>query len=201
MLSSSRFNYLIELTQKLIESVVRMRASYGAFPALIEEEHAMIRAHTYTDRLEAVCLEKTMLSAAVTECFEEMQQITHQLFTIWGDVDCEGVASFPGDLTNCVQMLEGIHAAISERQTELAAGVLSLQISRLREELDAFKELASKVKPQLEVNKLALTGIVRSYQDSTRLLFEMAEQAQATYSPQGTPSKSSEASSTIFVRA
>ncbi len=201
MLSSSRFNYLIELSQKLIGAVVRMRDSYAAFPSLIEEEHAMIKAHTYTDRLMEVCSEKNMLASQITECFEELQHITQQLFNIWGDVDCEGVAAFPGDLSNCLQMLEGIHRAVVERQSELAAGVLELQIGRLRDELLAFKAVSSSVKPQIELNKLALTGVVKSYQDSTRVLLELAEQAQATYSPQGTPSKSAEGASTIFVRA
>lgn len=201
MLSSSRFNYLIELSQKLILAVARMRQSYAAFPPLIEEEHAMIRAHTYTDRLSEICNEKTRLADGIAECFEELTQLTQQLFNIWGDVDCEGVAAFPGDLTNCVRMLEGIHSAIVERQTDLAAGVLSLQITRLQEEVKSFKDLSAVVKPQIEKNKIALTGIVKSYQDSTRVLFDLAEQAQATYSPQGTTSKASEGSSTIFVRA
>lgn len=201
MLSSSRFNYLIELTQKLIAAVSRMRSSYGAFPALIDEEHAMIRAHTYTDRLTAICDEKNLLASGITESFEELQQLAQQLFNIWGDVECEGSAAFPGDISNCIQMLQGIRSAIAERQSELAVGVLDLQITRLREELDEFKKLSAEVKPKLELNKTALTGIVRTYQDSTRLLFELAEQAQATYSPQGTPAKSSEGASTIFVRA
>lgn len=201
MLSSSRFNYLIELSQKLILAVARMRQSYAAFPELIEEEHSMIRAHTYTDRLQEICNEKTRLADEISECFEELTQLTQQLFNIWGDVDCEGVAAFPGDLTNCLRMLEGIHGAIVERQSELASGVLRLQIERLGDELLAFKTLSGEVKPQIERNRLALTGIVKSYQDSTRVLFDLAEQAQATYSPQGTTSKPSEGSSTIFVRA
>lgn len=201
MLSSSRFNYLIELSQKLILAVARMRQSYAAFPELIEEEHSMIRAHTYTERLQEICNQKTKLADEISECFEELTQLTQQLFNIWGDVDCEGVAAFPGDLTNCLRMLEGIHAAIVERQSELASGVLRLQIERLGDELQAFKTLSAEVKPQIERNRLALTGIVKSYQDSTRILFDLAEQAQATYSPQGTTSKPSEGSSTIFVRA
>lgn len=201
MLSSSRFNYLIELSQKLILAVARMRHSYAAFPELIEEEHAMIRAHTYTERLQEICNQKAKLADEISECFEELTQLTQQLFNIWGDVDCEGVAAFPGDLTNCLRMLEGIHAAIVERQSELASGVLRLQIERLGDELQAFKTLSAEVKPQIERNRLALTGIVKSYQDSTRILFDLAEQAQATYSPQGTTSKPSEGSSTIFVRA
>lgn len=201
MLSSSRFNYLIDLSQKLIAAVIRMRDSYAAFPSLIEEEHAMIKAHTYTDRLMEVCNEKNVLASQITECFEELQHITQQLFNIWGDVDCEGVAAFPGDLSNCLQMLEGIHRAIVERQSELAAGVLNLQVSRLRDELRAFRVTSDAVKPLIERNRLALTGILKSYQDSTRVLMELTEQAQATYSPQGAPSKPVDGTSTIFVRA
>jgi flagellar biosynthesis/type III secretory pathway chaperone len=201
MLNSSRFNYLIEISQKLILSVSRMRKCYGEFPALIDEEHTMIHAHTYTERLVEICKEKTLLADKVSETFEELTQLTQQLFTIWSDVDCEGVASFPGDLTNCVRMLESIHSAVVERHSHLAADVLGLQISRLQEEVQAFKDISAKVKPKIEQNRLALSGVVKSYQDSTRVLFELAEQAQATYSSQGTTSKSSEASSTIFVRA
>lgn len=201
MLSSSRFNYLIELSQKLILAVARMRRNYAAFPALIEEEHAMIHAHTYTDRLAEICHEKNQLAVDITQCFEELTQLTQQLFNIWSDVECEGVAAFPGDLTNCVRMLEGIHNSIVERQSDLASSVLSVQITRLRDEVQSFKDLSATVKPQIEKNRLALSGIVKSYQDSTRVLFDLAEQAQATYSPQGTTSKSSEGSSTIYVRA
>lgn len=201
MLSSSRFNYLIELTQKLIVAVARMRTGYAAFPQLIAEEHAMIRAHTYTERLVEVCNQKMMLASEISESFEELKHLTQQLFTIWGDVDCEGVAAYPGDLSNCVRMLEGIHGAIVERQSDLSSGVLRLQITRLEEELQIFKAVSAQVKPDIEKNRLALSGVVKSYQDSTRFLFELAEQAQATYSPQGTTSKPAEGSSTIFVRA
>lgn len=201
MLTSSRFNYLIEITQKILLAISKMRECYAAFPRLIDEEHAMIQSHHYTARLEAVCAEKTELAEAITQSFEELQQLSQQLFNIWGDVDCEGTAAFPGDLSNCIQMLEDIHKALAERQSELSGNVLALQISRLKEELAAFKKVAGSAKPKIELNRSALSGVVRSYQESTRILVELCEQAQATYSPQGTQTKSSSGTSTIFVRA
>jgi hypothetical protein len=201
MLSSSRFNYLIEITQKLIASVSEMRLAYDAFPGLIAEEHKMILAHTYSARLEEICAEKIVLSDRITAAFEELQQLAQQVFNIWGDADCEGAAAYPGDLSNCLGMLEGILLSVRERNTELAANVLALQIDRFRNEFERFKQTASGVKPALELNKSALSGVVRSYQDSTRVLVELCEQAKATYSPQGTQNKSSTGTSTIFVRA
>ena len=105
MLSASRFNYLIDITHKLTTAVVSMREAYAAFPKLVDEEHAMIMSHSYTPRLEAICAEKESLAVTITEAFEELQQLSHQVFSSWGDVDCEGVGSFPGDLSNCIQML------------------------------------------------------------------------------------------------
>ena len=130
-----------------------------------------------------------------------MQQLSQQVFNIWGDAECEGTAAYPGDLSNCIQMLEGIHNAIAERQSDLSSSVLALQISRLKEELVLFKNMAASVKPKLELNRSALNGVVRSYQESTRVMVELCEQAQATYSAQGTQNKSSTGTSTIFVRA
>jgi hypothetical protein len=201
MLSASRFNYLIEMTQKLIVSVTNMRLAYDAFPVLVAEEHRMILAHTYTPRLEEICAEKTSLAEQITAGFEELQQLAQQIFNIWGDVECEGVAAYPGDLTNCIGMLEGILQAVRDKNSDLATNVLSLQIRRLRDELDLFRKTASNVKPSLELNRSALNGVVRSYQDSTRALIDLCEQAQATYSSQGTQNKSSSGTSTIFVRA
>lgn len=201
MLSSSRFNYLIEITQKLIAAVTKMRSAYAAFPDLIAEEHAMIMSHTYTARMEAICAEKTSLSENITESFEELQQLAQQVFNIWGDVDCEGVAAYPGDVSNCIQMLEGIHKALVDRDSGLGTQVLDLQISRLKEEFAAFKALSAEIKPKLELNRSALSGVVRCYQDSTRMLIDLCEQAQATYSSQGTQNKPSTGTSTIYVRA
>jgi hypothetical protein len=201
MISSSRFNYLIEITHKLTLAVVKMRAAYADFPRLIDEEHAMIYSHTYTMRLETLCHEKTRLSEIITESFEELQQLSQQIFNIWGDMECEGTAAYPGDLSNCVKMLEGIHWAIVERNTDLASAVLELQIAKFREEFLSFKTLSSAIRPKIEMNRSALSGVVRSYQESTRVLFELCERAQATYSPQGTQNKASAGVSTIIVRA
>lgn len=201
MLSTSRFNYLIEITQKLIAAISKMRVAYAGFPDLIVEEHSMIMSHTYTPRLEEICAEKTALSESVIESFEELQQLAQQVFSIWGDVDCEGVAVFPGDVSNCIQMLEGIHKALMDRGSGLGTKVLDLQISRFNEEFSAFKTLSAQIKPKLELNRSALSGVVRCYQDSTRLLIELCEQTQATYSSQGTQNKPSTGTSTIYVRA
>jgi hypothetical protein len=201
MLTSSRFNYLIEITQKMIVALGEMRECYSAFPRLIDEEHAMIQAHRYSARLEEVCTEKTELSEMISQSFEELQQLSHQLFNIWADVDCEGTGVFPGDLSNCIQMLDAIQVAIVERHSEFASNVLALQVSRLKDEFAAFKKVAGEIKPKIELNRSALSGVVRSYQESTRVLAELFEQAQATYSPQGTQNKLSTGTSTIYVRA
>ncbi len=201
MMTASRFNYLIEITHKLIMSVSKMRAAYAHFPRIIDEEHAMIYSHTYTKRLEALCQEKTEIAALITEAFDSLQQLSQQVFTIWGDAECEGTAVYPGDLSNCIKMLEGIHKVVVERHGDLASSVLELQIAKFSEEFHAFKAQSIVVKPKIEMNRSALGGIVRSYQESTRVLFELCEQAQATYSPQGTQNKIGTGSSTIIVRA
>jgi hypothetical protein len=201
MMTASRFNYLIEITHKLIMAVIKMRNAYAGFPRLIDEEHSMIYSHTYTKRLEALCHEKTQLSEVITEAFEELQQLSQQVFTIWGDAECEGTAVYPGDLANCIKMLEGIHKVIVDRHRDLASSVLELQIAKFSEEFIAFKAQSLSIKPKIEMNRSALGGIVRSYQESTRVLFELCEQAQATYSPQGTQNKSATGTSTIVVRA
>jgi hypothetical protein len=151
--------------------------------------------------MEAICSEKTMLSDVIIESFEDLQQLSQQVFNIWGDVDCEGVAAYPGDVSNCIQMLEGIHKALVDRDSGLGTQVLELQISRFKEEFTAFKALSAQIKPKLELNRSALSGVVRCYQESTRALIELCEQAQATYSSQGTQNKPSTGTSTIYVRA
>jgi hypothetical protein len=201
MLTSSRFNYLIEITQKLLTAVARMRGAYSSFPDLIDEEHKMITTHQYTSRLEEIAFAKSALADEVSVLFDELQQLSQQIFTIWRDEECEGTAIFPGDLSNSIQMLTGIQQAMLERKSDLATNVLQLQISRLSEELEAFKAVASVVKPKIELNRSALSGVVRSYQESTRVMVELCEQAQATYSSQGTQNKASTGTSTIFVRA
>jgi hypothetical protein len=201
MLSSSRFNYLIEITQKLILAVDRMRDAYRSFPKLIAEEHKMVLSHTYTQRLEEICAEKSVLADDITAAFEEILQLAQQVFNIWGDAECEGSASYPGDLSNCVRMLEGILRSVRERGQGMGPEVLALQIDRLKESVDTFKSVATEVKPLVELNRSALSGVVRSYQESTRVLFELCEQAQATYSPQGVQTKAATGTSTIFVRA
>lgn len=201
MLSSSRFNYLVEIAQKLKQSILSMMSAYSKFPKLIEEEHKMIFSHTYTSRLEAICLEKTQLSDEITLAYEEMQQLSQQIYNIWGDLECEGIAAYPGDISNCIQMLEDIHTTLMSRGSSFSLSVLENQIFALKSEFTNFKNSMKQIKPKIELNKSALTGVVRSYQDSTRVLIELCEQAQSTYSSQGTQKKSSNGTSTIYVRA
>lgn len=201
MLTQSRFAYLVEISQKMIQAVQAMMSGYKKFPALISEEHAMIQAHTYGDRLEAVIHEKASAGEEISNAFEELQQLSQQLFSIWGEAECEGQAAYPGDLSNCVRMLEGIHLALSQRETGLAIGVLELQAGRLKEALDQFQKLMTDIKPQIELNRTAITTVAQNYQHSTRVLIEMCEQAQATYTPQGQQSKPTSGTSTIFVKA
>ena len=201
MLSQSRFSYLIELSQKLIVAVQSMMAGYQKFPRLIEEEHAMIRTHTYTDRLEEIVDEKMAVGDEITSAFEALQQLSQELFVIWGEAECEGQARYPGDLSNCIAMLEGIHLALSGRVTNLGLGVLDLQISRLKSTFAEFKIQVATIKPMIEVNRDAVSVIAQNYQNSTRVLLELCEQSQATYNPQGQQTRPSTGTSTIFVKA
>ena len=118
MLTSSRFNYLIEITQNILGAISEMRQCYAAFPKLVDEEHAMIQAHRYTVRLEEICKEKIELSEIISQNFSALHQLAHQVFIIWGELECEGSAVFPGDISNCIHMLDSIHATASERQSE-----------------------------------------------------------------------------------
>lgn len=201
MLTQSRFAYLIEISQKLISAVQSMMESYKGFLPLIEEEHAMIKAHTYTDRLQEVCAEKTQLSEEISRCFEDMQALSQQLYMIWGEAECEGQAAYPGDLSNCLAMLEGIHTRLKFSESALALGVLELQVHRLRDTVTAFKKIMDTVKPSIELNRTAITQVAQNYQASTRALIEMCEQAQATYTAQGQQARPSTGTSTIFVKA
>jgi hypothetical protein len=201
MLSQPRFSYLIEISQKMIEAVKVMRTCYQALPPLIEEEHAMIREHTYTPRLEQIAQDKMEFGLKIEASFEELQQLSQELFGIWNESDCEGQAAFPGDLSNCIAMLAGIHKALSVRESGLALNVLEIQVQRLRETVETFKACVDVIKPKLELNRLAISQVARNYQESTRILFEMCEAAQATYTAQGQQAKASTGSSTIVVKA
>jgi hypothetical protein len=201
MLTQSRFSYLIELSQSMLSSVQAMILQYRELPALVAEEHKMIQAHSYTSRLEEVMLRKVEIGDHISVAFEELQHCSQQLYIVWGEADCEGQAAFPGDLSNCISMLEGICCSLIGKSSEFSIGVLQLQISRLKEALADFTSLIKDVKPLLELNKTALSTIVQNYQMSTRALIDMCEQAQATYTPQGQQSKSSQGTSTIFVKA
>lgn len=201
MLTQSRFSYLIEISQKMIVAVQAMTVGYRKFPPLIEEEHAMIRAHTYTDRLEQVTEAKTLASEEIAAGFDSLQQLSQELFVIWSESECEGQARFPGDLSNCIAMLEGIHKTLSGRTGTLALGVLDLQISRLKEVFTEFKTLIAAIKPLIELNREAITTVAQNYQNSTRILLELCEQSQATYDPQGQQKRPSTGTSTIFVKA
>lgn len=200
MLTQARFSYLIELSQKMVVAVQAMASGYRKFPPLIEEEHAMIRAHTYTSRLEQITEEKHDAGEDVSQAFDALQQLSQELFVIWGEAECEGQARFPGDLSNCIAMLEGIHKALSGRVTGLALGVLELQVSRIKSAFEEFKALIAVIKPQIELNRDAITAVAQSYQNSTRVLLELCEQAQATYNPQGQTTRPSSGTSTIFVK-
>lgn len=201
MLTQSRFAYLIEISQKIIGAVQSMMAGYRGFPALISEEHEMVKAHTYTDRLEEIIQAKVELGEKISVSFEELQQLSQQLFSIWSEAECEGQAAYPGDLSNCVAMLEGIFVALKARETGFSMGVLELQVNRVKEVVLNFKAMMAEVKPQLELNRIAITQVSQNYQASTRALIEMCEQAQATYSPTGQQTKRSTGTSTIFVKA
>jgi hypothetical protein len=185
----------------MIESVQTMILLYGHLPDLINAEHEMIRVHTYGERLEGVLAKKTEIGASITSCFEDLQQLAQQLFGIWGEADCEGQAAYPGDLSNCVAMLEGITKALATRESGLALNVLTLQAERLKEKVSDFKSSMEKIRPLIELNRTAISQVAENYQTSTRILYEMYEQSQATYTSQGQQAKPTTTQSTIFVKA
>lgn len=201
MLNQSRFAYLIDITHKMIDAVERMIAGYNLFPSLVEEEHRMIKDHTYTKRLEEVLEEKTKAGEQISIAFDELQQLSQQLFLIWQEVDCEGQGTYPGDLSNCVSMLDGLSLALRTRANTLEVSVLEGVTEKLRDAHKRFKELLKHVKPMLELNRIAIGVVARNYQQSTRILLEMCEQAQATYTAQGQQTKPTAGTSTIFVKA
>lgn len=200
-LSQSRFSYLVEISQKMIQSIQVMVKNYRLFPALIKEEHDMIKAHTYTDRLESVMTAKVDAGVEIEQAFEDLGQLSQQLYVLWGDTECEGQAVHPGDLSNCITMLEGIHKSLQHRESDLAIGVLELQISRMKEVHSEFMTLMQEIKPSIELNRTVLTAVSQNYQSSTRALVEMCEQAQATYTSSGQQARPQTGTSTIFVKA
>ena len=201
MLTQSRFSYLIEVTEKIVAAVTRMTQSYLRFPALIDAEHRMIQSHTYTLELEEITIKKSQLADEITMAFNDLQQLASQLFIMWNEAECEGQASFPGDLGNCVRMVEGIRKGLSGDDLNLSAGILDFQIKRLNDAYQNFTEVMKTVKGKIELNRSALSGIVQNYQNSTRVLIELCEQAQAIYSPDGQTQRPSTGTSTIFVKA
>ncbi|MCX6126295.1 MAG: hypothetical protein NTV34_16300, partial [Proteobacteria bacterium] len=159
MLTQSRFAYLIEISQKMINSVGVMMNAYRGFPPLIDSEHEMIQSHTYGENLERVIQGKIALGEVVSKSYEDLQQLSQQLFEIWGEADCEGQGAYPGDLSNCVLMLDGIFQALSDRETGLALGVLSLQALKLKDIVAEFKSLIQKIKPKIELNRTAISQV------------------------------------------
>ena len=201
MLSESRFSYLIEVTENIVIAVNRMSRAYLGFPELVDAEHEMIQQHEYTSKLEETQTRKSELAEEIGVAFNELQQLAGQLFLIWNEAECEGQASFPGDLGNCIRMVEGIRRGLEGNSSTLAVNVLDAQIRKLRESHQLFSDMISKVKGKIELNRTALTAIVQNYQKSTRFLIELCEQSQATYNPGGQTQKPSTGTSTIYVKA
>jgi flagellar biosynthesis/type III secretory pathway chaperone len=202
VLTESRFSYLIEIAQRMLLCIQQMSSTYRQLPPLIDEEHAMIKSHTYTDRLESVMKAKVEASDGITACFEELSQLSQEVYLIWKESDYEGQAVFPSDLNQSIKMIENIHQGfVMDGGSPLRTSVLLAEIEKLMAAHREFKDLASLIKPKLEVNRTALTQIVTNYQMSTRALIEMCEHVQATYNPNGQQKKSSQGTSTIFVKA
>ncbi|MCX6117385.1 MAG: hypothetical protein NT027_07585 [Proteobacteria bacterium] len=203
MLNTSRFSYLIDLMSSMSSSISTMIAGYRSLPSLISEEHLMIKAHTYGPKLEEIMLEKQTIGDSIERNYEDLAQCSQQVYQIWCEAECEGQATFPGDLSNAISMLAGIKNCLQNQKvcSDLEISIFDRQLQLLKDSLEQFKSLLTDVKPLLEINKLALSQVVHNYQMSTRALIEMCEQAQATYNPQGQQNRPAEGTSTIFVKA
>jgi hypothetical protein len=200
-MNQSRYEYIVEISRKILTSVESMNRAYADLPPILNQELDCIKAHTYGDVLEDCLRRKQALGETIAESFESLQQLTQQVYMIWNDEECEGAAQSPGDLSNCIQMLRGLLKRVSVNHSILNAAQLSIVVEKIAAEHSRFKSTAEIVKPRIEVNKMAIENVAYHYQESTRILYELAEQTQAVYTSQGQTAKGSGRSSSIVVKA
>lgn len=163
---------LISLLTLLKGAIIDATDSYQSLPPILEKETKAIKNGRIADAESSLYTKETM-TAKIESAFETMATVSDQVAKITGKK--------PENLTELVCFFN-----LKDHDNSLANQVLEHQAISLNVATDKLIDVARKVKPQLEANRLLVTKMQENYNQSYKFWQEIKEEVEGSYTPDGT---------------
>lgn len=163
---------LISLSSKLKGAIVDAADSYQSLPPILDQELKAIKTGRIADA-ETTLYTKETMTAKIETAFESMANISEEVAKLTGNK--------PGNLSELVSIFN-----IKNHDNSLAHQVLEHQSKNLISATENLIEIARKVKPLLEVNRLLVTKMQENYNQSYKFWQEIKEEVEGSYTADGT---------------
>jgi flagellar biosynthesis/type III secretory pathway chaperone len=162
---------LIALSAKLKDAISNAIESYESLPPILDQELKAIKLGKLADA-ESILYTKETLASKIENSFEIMASLSEEIWRMTGKK--------PQNLTELINFFN-----VEDHEKTLAYQVLSYQFTNIKIVADQLIEIARKVKPLIESNKILVTKLQDNYNKSYKFWQEIKEEVEGSYSADG----------------
>lgn len=162
---------LISLSAKLKDAITNAMESYNSLPPILDQELKAIKLGKLADA-ESILYTKESMTAKIESAFEIMADVSEDIWQMTGIK--------PQNLSELVSFFN-----TEGEENSLAFQVLSYQFTTLKNNADQLIEVARKVKPLVEANKMLVTRLQENYNHSYKFWQEIKEEVEGSYTADG----------------
>lgn len=162
---------LIALSAKLKDAISNAIDSYKSLPPILDQELKAIKLGKLSDA-ESILYTKETMASKIESSFETMASVSDEIWKITG--------TKPQNLSELINFFN-----IEDHDKTLAYQVLSYQFANIKAVADELIEIARKVKPLIESNKILVTKLQDNYNKSYKFWQEIKEEVEGSYSSDG----------------
>lgn len=162
---------LIALSATLKEAITDAIACYESLPPILDQELKAIKLGKLSDA-ESVLYTKEVLAGKIESSFEVMASVSE---TIW-----KSSGKKPQNMSELINFFN-----TETLEKGLANQVLNYQYNNLKSAAEQLIEIARKVKPLIESNRILVSKLQENYNKSYQFWQEIKEEVEGSYSPDG----------------
>ena len=196
------------MNQRYIENFIRdasevkthveaLEASVVQLRSLLTHEHEAVRASELVT-IEELTREKVRIGNEIARTYDSLQAVSQRVRSTYERVTGQHAAP---DL-NLTQVMTWLEAAAAQCSVDGFDGqILRHIVTRLAEQLAAFRTLHSEVKPKIEINVYLTRRLLENHWQTIKFWQDILAESEATYTPSGVARKTPEGAPSLRVKA
>jgi len=170
----------IEAASNLKDSVLVLFDSYNKLAAIIELEHAAIKASNLIE-IEKIVVDKQAIGAAIESSVTSMRMAASKLAQIHTALTLPPKPH--ASISDCLGLLADIRESLAANK--FGTQVFDHVMNGLKTAFDKFATVKATVQPKVEMNKYLTEKLLHHHQQTFRFWQELAQESVATYGPAG----------------